>query len=76
MIETIGSILLALCGLPETIRTIKNKRCDIGYIMLFSWLGGELCLTIFAINCEQYILLINYLTNIFFISIMLAYKER
>ena len=75
MFAAIGSILLALCALPECFRTIKNKRCDIGYGMLLSWLLGELCLVVFAIQTFQYILLINYFSNILFIGIMLYFKE-
>lgn len=75
-IEAIGSVLLALCGLPEALRCIKLKRCDIGYGMLLMWLLGEICLVKFSFNTEQHILLINYLTNILFIGIMIYYKIK
>lgn len=75
MFATIGSLLLALCGLPEAYRAFKLKRCDVGYGMLLSWLIGELFLIVFAIQTTQYVLLINYLTNVLFIAIMLYYKR-
>jgi uncharacterized membrane protein len=74
MFELWGSILLALCGLPEAIRSFRSKRCDIGWGMILSWLLGEICLVVFAFQTKQYILLINYFANISFISIMLYYK--
>jgi hypothetical protein len=74
MIAGLGSLLLALCGLPEMIRTIQNKRCDIGWLMLLLWLFGEILLFIFACNTKQYILLINYGANISFVMIMVYYK--
>jgi uncharacterized protein with PQ loop repeat len=74
MIAAIGSILLALCGLPEAVRAFKLKRCDIGWGMLLMWLFGELCLVIFALQTKQYVLLINYFANILFLAIMIFYK--
>ena len=75
MIAAIGSVLLALCGLPEAIRSFKLKRCDVGYPMLILWLLGELCLIVFAIQTTQYVLLINYFANVAFILVMLYYKR-
>lgn len=75
MFATIGSVLLACCGAPEAYRAFKLKRCDVGYGMLLSWLIGELFLIVFAIQTTQYVLLINYLTNVLFIAIMLYYKR-
>lgn len=73
-IDFIGSVLLAACGLPEAIRCYKNKRCDIGYGMLLSWLIGEVCLVFYSVETGQFVLLINYLANIMFISVMLYFK--
>lgn len=74
MIAAIGSVLLALCALPEAIRSFKLKRCDIGWGMLSMWLAGEICLVIFALQTVQYVLLINYFANILFLVIMVFYK--
>jgi uncharacterized protein with PQ loop repeat len=75
MIATIGSVLLALCGLPEALKAFKTKRCDVGYPMLLSWLIGELCLIVFALQTKQYMLLINYIANVLFVITMLYYKR-
>jgi hypothetical protein len=74
MVAAIGSILLALCALPEAIRSFKLKRCDIGWGMLNMWLWGEICLVVFALQTKQYVLLINYGANILFLAIMIFYK--
>ena len=74
MIVTIGSILLALCGLPEAWKCYKEKKCTIGWPMLLMWLIGEILLIIFAIQTEQYVLLINYFANLAFVAIMIRYK--
>jgi uncharacterized protein with PQ loop repeat len=74
MIAAIGSILLALCALPEAIRSFKLKRCDIGWGMLLMWLFGELFLVVFALQTKQYVLLINYGANILFLAVMIFYK--
>lgn len=74
MTAAIGSILLALCALPEAIRSFKLKRCDIGWGMLLMWLLGELCLVVFALQTKQYVLLINYFANILFLAVMIFYK--
>lgn len=70
----LGSILLALCGLPEAIRSYRTKHCMVGWGMLNMWLLGEICLVVFAFDTKQYVLLLNYFSNIFFIAIMIYYK--
>jgi len=76
MFATIGSVLLALCGLPEAIRAYRTKTCSVGITMLLMWFIGEICLVIFAIQTKQYILLINYIANLIFVYIMLHYKIK
>lgn len=74
MIETIGSILLALCGMPEAYRCYQTKTCTLGWPMLLMWLVGEVLLIIFAIQTGQYVLLLNYIANLAFLSVMMYYK--
>ena len=74
MIETIGSILLALCGAPEAWKCYKEKKCSIGWFMLILWFVGELLLIIFAMQTRQYVLLLNYISNLAFLLIMIRYK--
>ena len=77
--ETIGyisGIMLALCGLPEAVRSIKNKRCDIGWGFLLLWLGGEVGLLVYELQTMAIPRLINYGLNIVFISIMIYWKLK
>ena len=75
MIVTIGSILLALCGVPEAWKCYKEKKCTISWMMLLMWLVGEICLVIFAIQTKQYVLLINYFANIAALAVMIRFKK-
>jgi hypothetical protein len=74
MIAFTGSLLLALCGFPEAIKCSREKKCEIGWPMLLMWLFGEILLIIFAIQTQQYVLLINYFANLTFLTIMIRYK--
>ena len=71
-----GSILLALCAFPEVVRSIRRKRCDIGFGMLGSWaLGEALVLAYVALTTMDWILLMNYGANLIMIMILIAYKR-
>jgi uncharacterized protein with PQ loop repeat len=74
MIATIGSILLALCGMPEAYKCYKTKSCTLGWPMLIMWFVGEVLLIIFAFQTVQYFLLLNYFSNLAFLLIMMRYK--
>lgn len=74
MIAGIGSLLLALCGLPEAISAYKNKKSALGWPMILMWLIGEILLIIFAIQTSQYILLVNYIANVLFLLVIIRYK--
>lgn len=78
MIENIGwigSVLLALCALPEVYRSVKDKKCHVGWGLLLMWFFGEV-LTLFFIlaTSAQRQLIVNYGVNILLISIMIYYK--
>jgi uncharacterized membrane protein HdeD (DUF308 family) len=74
LLATIGSLLLALCGLPEAISAYKNKSCGLGWPMLLMWVLGEIFLIIFAVQTAQYVLLLNYVANVVFLVVMIYYK--
>ena len=42
----LGSIMLALCAVPEVIQTYRNKRCAVSWGMLILWGGGEILVLI------------------------------
>ena len=72
----IGSIFLTVNAIPEVIRTIKDKRCHIGWPMLLLWFLGEVFMTTYAIMMVSIPLMINYIFNFFVVVIMLWYKLR
>ena len=73
----LGSICLALCGLPQAIQCIKADGCkDINIIFLILWLSGEvLCFVpiIVQIGWVPW-LVFNYGFNIILVSIILYYR--
>jgi uncharacterized protein with PQ loop repeat len=76
LFSIVGSTCLALCSLPELFRTVKNKKCGIGYGMLNLWLIGEILVFIYLMDKKEYILCINYSLNILIVSVLYGYKIK
>ncbi len=76
LIGWVGSIMLAICGLPEAYLSIKRGYCKLSWSFLNLWLGGEI-LTLIPIlfKIKESYLIFNYSANIMFILIMLYYKK-
>lgn len=72
----IGSTCLAVCSVPELVRTIKNKFCGIGWGMLNTWIVGEILVLIYLIHKEEWILSVNYTVNILIVSALIYYKIK
>ena len=72
----LGGLLLAICGIPEVIRTIKDKRCHLGWPFLFLWFFGEVLMEIYAIGLWDYPLILNYTFNLIITGILLYYKLK
>lgn len=74
----IGSLLLAFCALPETLRSYRTKTCSIGWGMLLMWLVGEILTLVYVVWKSSEVslvpLLANYSVNIAMIVIMCYYK--
>jgi uncharacterized protein with PQ loop repeat len=76
LIGIIGSAMLAICGIPQAIQSIKTKS-SAGVNSLFLWLWGlgEIFLIIYVANTtNDLILLINYLFNVLIIGVITYYK--
>jgi uncharacterized protein with PQ loop repeat len=70
-----GSICLALCALPQAIKSYKDKHAtgiSLGFLTL--WSLGELLTLIYVAPKMDLPLLTNYLLNIAFLSIIWYYK--
>lgn len=72
----IGSIMLAICGLPQAVQSVKNKSSG-GVNSLFLWLWGvgEILMIIYVSKTiKDPILLVNYLLNLIIVGIIAYYK--
>jgi uncharacterized protein with PQ loop repeat len=79
VMETIGylgGVLLAICGIPEVIRTIKGGTCHLGWSFLLLWFFGEFFMEIYAFSLKDFPLLFNYTFNLVLVGIMLYYKVK
>ncbi len=72
----VGGILLGVCGIPEVIRSIKDKRCHLGWPFLLLWFLGEIFMEIYAIELWDFPLIFNYTFNLFLVGIMLYIKIK
>ena len=72
-----GALLLAMCAIPEVIKSIITKNCSVGWGMLSLWWVGEALTLIFiAVRAPEIQLLVNYGINFLFVSILIYYKRR
>ena len=76
IIGYIGGAFLTVSGVPEVIRTVKDKKAHIGWNMLVLWFIGEIFMVIYSIAAKIMPLIINYVFNFFVVIVMLAYKIR
>jgi len=78
MIETIGwlsSLLFCICGAPQAYKSWKQKSSNgISTSFLLMWLGGEILGIVYILPKNDFPILVNYIINLFFISIILYYK--
>ena len=76
IIGIIGSLLLALCGMPQMLQSIKQGHSQgISKSFLFMWGLGELLLIIYIWNGNKDgILLANYSLNAIIVLIISFYK--
>lgn len=75
-IGIIGLLALAIGWIPQTVQTIKDKRCDINLFFLILNLIGSISLTLYAIYLNDHIFtILNSMTSVgAFIN--LFYKVR
>ena len=71
-----GSLLLTFCAIPELYRTIKNRKCHIGWGFLLMWFFGEVFCLFYGFELGQIPLIINYGFNLIVAGTMLFYKIK
>jgi len=77
MIGYLGSALLAYCGVPELIRTFREKKCHLGWGFLLMWFFGEVFVLYHVLTTvKDSALLLNYISNCVILTLMLYYKVR
>lgn len=75
-IGLIGSLLLTFCGVPELFRTLKNRRCDVGWGFILMWFFGEVFCLFYGLDLNEIPLLINYTFNLLIVGVMLYFKLK
>lgn len=76
IIGAIGAVMLALCGLPQAITSIKQGHSDgISTSFIALWLIGEVLLLIYVgVTNPDVILILNYAFNIVLVAIIAFFK--
>lgn len=75
----IGGTLLALCGLPQAYKTVKEQSArDLSWAFLLMWMGGEILMILYTCIKLDFnlVLLYNYALNAALIYIMIRVKIK
>ena len=71
----IGSILLAICGIPQAIMSFKDKNSDgISWAFLLLWAFGEIFALAYVYDKLDIPLLLNYSVNMLTLAVILYYR--
>jgi uncharacterized protein with PQ loop repeat len=77
IIGWIGSILFAICGLPQAIECYKAGHSrGLSWAVLLCWFFGEIFTIIYVFPKMDLPLLFNYVLNMVFLIVMLYYKIK
>ena len=73
----IGSILFAICAIPQAIQSYKQKHSNgVSKLFLTLWLLGEIFTTIYVFPKHDIPLLFNYAVNFACVLVISYYKIR
>lgn len=71
----VGSILLALCAIPQAFMSYRNGHSDgISWGFVLLWFFGEVFTIGYVIKESAVPLIVNYAANILFLLIIIRYK--
>ena len=71
----LGSLLLAFCGLPQALESIKTKSsAGLTWGFILMWSFGEIFTFIYILPKMDLPLMFNYTANIIFLAIIIFYK--
>ena len=74
--DQLGSLLFALCAVPQAYKTWQDKTGDLSWWFLFMWLGAELLMVNYAMRTAQWTLLGNYAANMMCLGVLIYYNRR
>lgn len=77
LIGWIGSIALAVCGVPQAYLSYKQGHSNgLSVALLVLWFGGEIFTLIYVLPQQDWPLLFNYSCNIISLIIICWYKWK
>jgi uncharacterized protein with PQ loop repeat len=77
IIGWIGSMMLALCAVPQAIQSFRQKHSrGISSWMIGLWFAGEVLTAAYVLPKQDYPLLLNYAVNIGCLVVIGWYKYR
>jgi uncharacterized protein with PQ loop repeat len=71
-----GSLLLTFSAVPELIRTIKDKKCHMGWGFLSMWFAGEIFCVFYGFDLSEVPMILNYTFNLAVAGLMVGYKLK
>ena len=79
----LGAIMFGLCGIPQCIKTYKDKNAEsLSWMFLLLWMGGTLFTTAYIVLVNismayiQWPLYLNYIINFCVITYLLYAKYK
>ena len=77
IIGWIGSVLFAICGLPQAIQSYNEGHSDgLNWFFILPWLFGELFTLVYIFPKGDMPLIFNYVLNLIFLLVILYYKVK
>ena len=77
ILEWVGSIAFALCGLPLALEALKYKKVTLPLSFLLTWITGEVSMLLWALLEKQWVILgANYVPNFVCLCIVVYYWKR
>lgn len=75
ILGSMGAILLALCSLPQVVKTIRSRSAsDFDWSFLLMWLAGDALMLTYSSMTSNWLLIVNYGTNLIPICIIIYVK--
>lgn len=72
-----GSLLLAICGLPQAIKSFKDKNSDgVSIYFILMWLLGEIFQLIYCLDKLVLPIILNCILNLVFVSVIFYFKVK